>query len=113
ATFLGAQYFSYDLSSRGDPIVSNNDQISLDFRTKQSNGLLFFTGDSTDYLNVAMKDGGIILTINLGSGAYETEVRPSHVRFDDNRWHHLLIKREAREVRIGANFFVLYARFFE
>ncbi|XP_050406301.1 neurexin-3 isoform X2 [Patella vulgata] len=98
ATFLGAQYFSYDLSSRGDPIISNNDQLTLDFRTKQSNGLLFFTGDSNDYLNVAMKDGGIILTINLGSGSYETEVRPGHVRFDDNRWHHLLIKREAREI---------------
>ncbi|XP_067682449.1 neurexin 1-like isoform X4 [Haliotis asinina] len=98
ATFLGAQYFSYELVSRGDPIVSNSDELQLDFRTKQVNGILFFTGDLKDYLNVAVRDGGIIVTINLGSGAYEAEVRPSHVRFDDGRWHHLVVRREAREL---------------
>ncbi|XP_067682450.1 neurexin 1-like isoform X5 [Haliotis asinina] len=100
ATFLGAQYFSYELVSRGDPIVSNSDELQLDFRTKQVNGILFFTGDLKDYLNVAVRDGGIIVTINLGSGAYEAEVRPSHVRFDDGRWHHLVVRREAREISV-------------
>ncbi|XP_048259836.1 neurexin-1-like isoform X2 [Haliotis rufescens] len=100
ATFLGAQYFSYELISRGDPIVSNSDELKLDFRTKQVNGILFFTGDLKDYLNVAVRDGGIIVTINLGSGAYEAEVRPSHVRFDDGRWHHLVVRREAREISV-------------
>ncbi len=45
ATFYGGQYLSYDLSNRGDPIVSNNDQVSFYFKTRQANGLLFYTGN--------------------------------------------------------------------
>ena len=44
ATFFGAQYLSYNLSSRGTVLDSNQDQVSLDFRTKQADGLLFYTG---------------------------------------------------------------------
>ena len=44
ATFYGAHYLNYNLSSHGDPIISNNDQISMYFKTRQPNGLLFFTG---------------------------------------------------------------------
>ena len=46
ATFFGAQYLSYNLSSRGNVLDSNQDQVSLDFRTKQADGLLFYTGTS-------------------------------------------------------------------
>ncbi|KAK7504775.1 hypothetical protein BaRGS_00003803, partial [Batillaria attramentaria] len=100
ATFFGAQYLSYNLSSRGDALVSNRDQVSLDFRTKQPNGLLFYTGNAKDYLNIAIRDGGIVLTINLGSGTYEDEVLPAQSRFDDNRWHHIMVRREAREISL-------------
>lgn len=44
ATFFGAQYFTYNLSGQGDGLVSNRDSISLDFRTKHPDGLLFYTG---------------------------------------------------------------------
>ena len=44
ATFFGAQYLSYNLSSRGNVLDSNQDEVSLDFRTKQADGLLFYTG---------------------------------------------------------------------
>ncbi|CAH1791707.1 unnamed protein product, partial [Owenia fusiformis] len=102
ATFYGAHYLSYDLSDRGDPILSSNDRLSLFFKTRQSNGLLFYTGDEGDYMNVAIKDGGLVLTINLGSGVYDKVIRPKdgNSRFDDNRWHKLVIIRESREVTI-------------
>ena len=45
ATFRGSEYLSYDLSrTGGEPIVSAQDSISLNFKTRQPNGLLFYTG---------------------------------------------------------------------
>ena len=45
ATFRGTDFLSYDLGQTGgEPIVSAQDAISLYFRTRQPNGLLFFTG---------------------------------------------------------------------
>lgn len=40
------------------------------------------------------------MSLNLGSGVFETEVKPKRgtIRFDDNKWHKLIITREAREV---------------
>ncbi|XP_074662260.1 neurexin 1-like [Tubulanus polymorphus] len=43
ATFDGEQYLIYNLSNKGDPILSTKDRISLYFKTRQSSGLLFFT----------------------------------------------------------------------
>lgn len=46
ATFRGTEFLSYDLGQTGgEPIVSAQDSISLYFRTRQPNGLLFFTGE--------------------------------------------------------------------
>lgn len=46
ATFRGTEFLSYDLGQTGgEPIVSAQDAISLYFRTRQPNGLLFFTGE--------------------------------------------------------------------
>ncbi|PVD32369.1 hypothetical protein C0Q70_07803 [Pomacea canaliculata] len=100
ATFFGAQYFTYNLSGQGDGLVSNRDSISLDFRTKHPDGLLFYTGNVKDYLNIAIRDGAIILAINLGSGSLEREIRPSGPRFDDNLWHQVVVRREAREISL-------------
>lgn len=45
ATFRGAEFLSYDLTQTGgEPIVSTQDAISLYFKTRQPNGLLFYTG---------------------------------------------------------------------
>ncbi|KAL8601328.1 hypothetical protein ACOMHN_054622 [Nucella lapillus] len=99
ATFFGAQYLSYNLSSRGEVLNSNQDQVSLHFRTKQPDGLLFYTGNRKDYLNLAIKNGVLVLTINLGSGSYEKVVPKNRTpRLDDNRWHHVVVKRESREL---------------
>lgn len=47
ATFRGTEFLSYDLTQTGgEPIVSTQDAISIYFKTRQSNGLLFYTGTS-------------------------------------------------------------------
>jgi leucine-rich repeat transmembrane neuronal protein 1/2 len=89
---------SYDFES-GGPLTSSSDEISLYFKTRQASGLLFYAGDGQgDYLNLAVRDGGIVLTVKLGTATLEKLVKPSKVRFDDNQWHKVLVHRKVTEV---------------
>ncbi|GBM88525.1 hypothetical protein AVEN_113587-1 [Araneus ventricosus] len=106
ATFTGEEYLHFDVrGSGGEPLVSWSDQVSLQFRSRQSAGLLFFAADlglhgtgTEDFLHVSLKGGGIAVHTKLGSGHVEKVVRPSKVRFDDNQWHKIVIHRKVREV---------------
>ncbi|XP_021923606.1 neurexin-3 isoform X3 [Zootermopsis nevadensis] len=105
ATFRGSEYLSYDLSKTGgEPIVSTQDAISLNFKTRQPSGLLFYTGDGQDYLNLALKDGGVTLTMNLGNGRLEIQIKPNRVRFDDNQWHKVTVHRKVQEISAVTSF---------
>jgi neurexin len=57
-----------------------------------------FLGDGDDYLSLAIKDGGVSLSINLGNGRLDTGIRKEKVRFDDDVWHHVVISRVAQQV---------------
>jgi neurexin len=125
ATFRGTEFLSYDLGQTGgEPIVSAQDAISLYFRTRQPNGLLFFTGKGhifnrspqnydfyflissspsssghgTDYLNLAIRDGGVSLTMGLTNGKQEMHIKPARVRFDDHQWHKVTVHRRIQEI---------------
>ncbi|CAH0689956.1 unnamed protein product [Spodoptera exigua] len=98
ATFRGAEFLSYDLTQTGgEPIVSTQDAISLYFKTRQPNGLLFYTGHEADYLNLAVRDGGVSLTMGLGNGKQEMHIKPAKTRFDDHQWHKLTVHRRIQE----------------
>ncbi|CAH2244460.1 jg15939 [Pararge aegeria aegeria] len=104
ATFRGAEFLSYDLTQTGgEPIVSTQDAISLYFKTRQPNGLLFYTGHEADYLNLAVRDGGLSLTMGLGNGKQEMHIKPSKTRFDDHQWHKLTVRRRIQEVEFSAD----------
>ncbi|CAG5136431.1 unnamed protein product, partial [Candidula unifasciata] len=98
ATFLGTQFIFYNFSNKRDVIVSNQDQISLHFRTKQASSLLFHSGNTKDYITVGLYNGAVFVSANLGSGMYQTQVRTSGSRCDDDRWHDLVVRREAKEL---------------
>ena len=49
-------------------------------------------------MNLALKDGGVSLTVQLGTGKLDTAIKPNSVRFDDNAWHHVLVVRKSSEV---------------
>ncbi|KAK2170670.1 hypothetical protein LSH36_1g09011 [Paralvinella palmiformis] len=99
ATFFGSEYLSYDLSQKGEPVVSTNDHVTFQFKTQQANGLLFYTGDGSDFLVVALLEGGLLVHITLLSGSFEVEIAPSKgfQRFDDNKWHSVIVERKSRE----------------
>ncbi|GAB0092873.1 neurexin-1 [Sergentomyia squamirostris] len=110
ATFRGTEFLSYDLGQTGgEPIVSAQDAISLYFRTRQSNGLLFYTGHGTDYLNLALRDGGVSLTMGLANGKQEMHIKPSRVRFDDHQWHKVTVHRRIQEISAITSFCRLVA----
>lgn len=56
ATFRGSEFLSYDLGQTGgEPIVSAQDAISLYFRTRQPNGLLFYTSKQTSRVDTKVR----------------------------------------------------------
>ena len=56
------------------------------------------TGNGRDYMNLALQDGGVALTVKLGIGKLDTQIKTDSVRFDDNQWHHVLVSRESSKV---------------
>ena len=65
---------------------------------------IIILGDGEDYLNLALKEGGISVSINLGSGTLNTGIGlGGSVRFDDDQWHHVSLKRVAQKVRSSAH----------
>ena len=65
--------------------------------------LVYFIGDETDYLSLAIKDGGVSLSINIGNGRLDTGIRNRVIRFDDDVWHHVVITRIAEKVTVSDN----------
>ncbi|KAF6200207.1 hypothetical protein GE061_006510 [Apolygus lucorum] len=105
ATFRGVEYLYYDLSrTGGEPIVSTQDSISLFFKTRHPSGLLFHTGDNGDYLNLGLREGGVVLSMSLGNGKLDLQIKPKRVRFDDNQWHKLTVHRRVQEISAVTSF---------
>ncbi|CAM1325515.1 NRXN2 (predicted) [Pycnogonum litorale] len=105
ATFRGAEFMSYRLTETGgEAVVSSTEEISLYFKTRHPDGLLFFTGEGEDFLNLALKDGGVIVTMNLGAGTLERTLKPSRVRFNDNQWHKITVHRKIQEITRSMGF---------
>ena len=55
-------------------------------------------GNGLDYMNVGIKNGGVALTVQLGTGKLDTTIEPEGVRFDDNQWHFVNVTRKSAEV---------------
>lgn len=56
------------------------------------------TGHGTDYLNLAIRDGGVSLTMGLANGKQEMHIKPARVRFDDHQWHRVTVHRRIQEI---------------
>ena len=61
------------------------------------------SGHEADYLNLAVRDGGVSLTMGLGNGKQEMHIKPAKTRFDDHQWHKLTVHRRIQEVRNNLN----------
>ncbi|KAK3092743.1 hypothetical protein FSP39_006792 [Pinctada imbricata] len=102
-TFHGVQYFFYDLSAGQDMHSTTRDKVDFYFRTQQKTGFLFYTGEMSDYIILALRNGWIVGVVNLGSEDAHLEINRPGYRFDDNQWHHLVLYRNTREIKYTAN----------
>ncbi|KAH7942543.1 hypothetical protein HPB49_025033 [Dermacentor silvarum] len=105
ATFRGHEFLSLD-SSRA-PVISGSDQVTLLFKTRQSSALLWHSGRGGDFMQLSLRDGGLLLSVVLGAGALEKSVRPARVRFDDNQWHRVVVHRKVRHMTKTTSFYHL------
>ncbi|CAN8000168.1 unnamed protein product, partial [Ixodes hexagonus] len=103
ATFRGHEFLSLEAGRAA--IVSGADQVSLLFKTRQPSALLWHSGDGADYMQLSLKDGGLLLSVSLGAGVLEKTVRPARVRFDDNQWHRVVVHRKVRQMSQTTSFY--------
>ncbi|XP_076637715.1 neurexin 1 isoform X2 [Colletes latitarsis] len=106
ASFRGTEYLTIDLS-KGTPILSTQESVMLQFKTRQPNGLLFYSGKGSkfnpsgsrdDYLTVSLRDGGAAVGMTLANGRLDLHIKPGRVRFDDNQWHKIVVHRKVQEI---------------
>lgn len=49
-------------------------------------------------MSVSLIDGGVALTVQIGSGVLDTGIKPNNERFNDNKWHYVRVHRRTSEV---------------
>ena len=62
-------------------------------------------GNGNDHMSVSLSEGGVALSVALGTGNLDTRIDPpgagsSAVGFDDNNWHHVIVQRHSAEVSL-------------
>ncbi|TGZ57018.1 Neurexin-3-alpha [Temnothorax longispinosus] len=97
ASFRGTEYLTIDLS-KGEPVLSTQESISLQFKTRQPNGLLFYSGEGDDYLTISLRDGGAAVSMTLAKGRLDLHIKPTKLRFDDHQWHKIVVHRKVQEI---------------
>lgn len=49
-------------------------------------------------MNIALREGGVLVTLDMGGDPLKVTVRPDNARFDDNEWHSVSVHRTVKEV---------------
>lgn len=58
-------------------------------------------GDGAYFLNVGLVDGVVYLNVYMGGGSQPAfKLIGTGTRFDDNHWHHVVIKRIQSDVSV-------------
>lgn len=56
---------------------------------------------------MALREGGVLVTLDMGGDPLKVTVRPNSVRFDDNQWHTVTVHRTVKEVSVTEGLNVL------
>ena len=55
---------------------------------------------SQDYMSLFLKNGSVLLIVNLGGGPFTVTVENRRGYFNDNQWHTLSMNRTLTQVSI-------------
>ncbi|PNF14540.1 hypothetical protein B7P43_G15032, partial [Cryptotermes secundus] len=111
-----AAEFSSEVSFQGDGYIelsnsllphktpTENEVITLEFSTTEPNGLIFWHGQTPDtdgrtqqdYVALAVVDGILEFSFELGSGPAQIQTR-ADTRVDDGKRHHVILRRQASD----------------
>nr|CAD7195790.1 unnamed protein product [Timema douglasi] len=82
--------------------TTENEIITIEFSTTDQNGLIFWHGQAPetdgkgqDYLALAVVDGFLEFSYELGSGPAQIQI--NNVRVDDGKRHQVVLKRQASD----------------
>nr|CAD7392246.1 unnamed protein product [Timema cristinae] len=86
--------------------TTENEIINIEFSTTDQNGLIFWHGQAPetdgkgqDYLALAVVDGFLEFSYELGSGPAQIQI--NNVRVDDGKRHQVVLKRQASDGSIN------------
>lgn len=48
---------------------------------------------------MALREGGLLVTLDMGGDPLKVTVNPENVVFNDNQWHTVTVHRTVKEVR--------------
>ncbi|XP_030623913.1 pikachurin-like [Chanos chanos] len=100
--FTGRSYLTYDTREVLHRVSGSRTHVLMRFRSTALDGLLLWRGDSpllpnTDFISLALKDGALLFSFNLGSGPVVLKMNGS---FSDGRWHWLKALRDGQTGRL-------------
>lgn len=89
----------HTLPERTEKKINMQYEFSLQFRTDQPNGLLFYVADArhSDFIGLYLEDGYVIHKFNCGSG---TASMTSDKQYADNEWHTVRIERHQKKGKL-------------
>lgn len=67
ATFDGSTYIKYDISNENDYVQTEEELIQFKMRTDRPDGVILASyGTQSDYIVLQLKEGKLVLNIDLG-----------------------------------------------
>ncbi|XP_016079435.1 PREDICTED: pikachurin [Miniopterus natalensis] len=95
--FIGRSYLTYDSPDILKRVSGSRSNVFMRFKTTAKDGLLMWRGDSqrpnSDFISLGLRDGALVFSYNLGSGAVSIMVNGS---FSDGRWHRVKAVRDGQ-----------------
>lgn len=97
----GNQYIKRTLA-RNNIIKRVSDEISVEFKTTEPNGLILYAkGSVRDFIQLKLENGNIVFDVDLGTGKLSVPVATGNL--NDNAWHSVRVVRQGRSVSVTVN----------
>ncbi|KAM9447076.1 pikachurin [Clarias gariepinus] len=100
--FTGRSYLTYDNQEILKRLSGSRTSVFLRFKSLSKDGLLLWRGANpgqahTDYLSVGLKNGTLVFSFDLGSGAVSVMVNGT---FSDGKWHRMKAVRDGQNGKL-------------
>ena len=99
-TFTGKDYFSLQVAADSQAGASFEEDLSVEFKTSRSTGLLLYAGNPDDYLVLGIQDAGLYFRLNIRGELIERTLTTPGTVLNNNVWHSLKVTRRTAQVEV-------------